>query len=114
MITRAAALLVMIVLSAPALAQQNQTPGNSDTGATQSQGGSQGKARHAQAGANTIDGTTTGVSGPKSSSSGPPGNLALPDLPSEKLCDSIPPDLRTDCLSTVLNQAGKPATGVQP
>jgi hypothetical protein len=99
-----AILAFTLALASPALAQQNQAPGFLG-----SEGEGGGSARPAQAGANTTDGTTTGVSGPKSDDGGPPGNLTLPDLPSESLCKDMSDDVRTNCLSTVLNRA--PATG---
>jgi hypothetical protein len=108
-----AALVMLVALASPALAQQNQTPGYTDDAGSQRESSPQDKVQHALAGANTTDGTTTGVSGPKSKSGGPPGNTALPDLPTQKLCDSAPQEARQSCLSTVLNKASEPATGVQ-
>lgn len=96
--------LASLLLAGPALAQQNQTPGDTNSGGT-SQSAASGKtaAQGAQSGANTSDATTTGASGPQKKSSGPPGAIALPPLPSEKLCSNYTGDVKTACLSTTTN-----------
>ncbi len=100
---------LLLTVATPAIAQQNQTPGFLD-----SDEGTRNKAVPAQAGANTTDGTTSGVSGPKSDSGEPPGNRSLPDLPAEALCNDFNEEMRANCLSTVLGRAREAATGVRP
>ena len=100
---------LLLFVATPAIAQQNQTPGFLD-----SDDGTRNQAVPAQTGANTTDGTTSGVSGPKSESGDPPGNRSLPDLPTEALCENFNEEVRANCLSTVLGRAQEPATGVRP
>ncbi len=102
-------LALLFASAMPTTAQQNQTPGFLDSDA-----GSRNEAAPAQAGANTTDGTTSGVSGPKSDSGDPPGNRSLPDLPAEALCENFEDEVHANCLSTVLGRAHEPATGVRP
>ncbi len=103
------AFALLLVCAGFAMAQQNQTPGFLDSDA-----GSRNKAVPAQSGANTTDGTTSGVSGPKSDSGDPPGNRSMPDLPAETLCKDFNAEVRANCLATVLGRAHEPATGVRP
>jgi len=98
-------------LAAPAFAQQNQMPGDSDAGGNSQVGVSGQTAAHAAlSGANTSDATTTGSSGPRKKASGPAGGLGLPPLPSADLCKSYEGDVRAACLSTTTNTAEN-ATG---
>lgn len=103
--TRLMLLVLMIyALAAPGLAQQNQTPGDTNAGGqSRSEASGLTAALGAQSGANTSDATTTGASGPKKKGSGPPGGLALPPLPSDALCAAYQGEVLAACLSTTLN-----------
>lgn len=103
----AAVLLALMIVGAPAWAQQNQTPGDTTAGGDGAVGASS-KARTAQSGANTTDGTTTGSSGPEEPGGGPPGDLELPPLPSADLCSSYEGEVQADCLATTLYQRPQP------
>lgn len=94
------ALIVLWLGAVPAASQQNQTPGDTTAGGNNTDS----KPSTAQAGANTTDGTTTGSSGPQKKESGPPGDRALPPLPSAELCASYKGEVRAACLSTVMYQ----------
>lgn len=100
-----ALLLVLAWAISPASAQQNQTPGDLTAGGNLQSS--------AQAGANTTDGTTTGSSGPQKQQSGPPGNLELPSLPSEELCESYDGEVQAACLVTVTNETAPANNGAQ-
>lgn len=99
---RVAILLFAVVLASTpfAVAQQNQTPGDLNAGGSSGGEGGGSKASKAQAGANTTDGTTTGSSGPKPKQNWPPGNLALPPLPSPELCNAYTGPVQSACLAT--------------
>lgn len=102
---RPALFVIALCLASPALAQQNQMPGDTNAGGdSRSVSGS--AAHAAQAGADTSDATTTGASGPSNKKAAKPAAIALPPLPSEKLCSGYKGDLQAACLSTVLNKAG--------
>jgi hypothetical protein len=108
----AAALLAFLVMGTASWAQQNQTPGDTTAGGGADDGVSSSKARTAQSGANTTDGTTTGSSGPEEPGGGPPGDLALPPLPSADLCSSYQGEVQAACLATTLYQ--RPETVQEP
>jgi hypothetical protein len=57
----------------------------------------------AAAGAGTVDGTTTGKSGPDSK-----GGNKEPPLPQANLCDSYKADIKQDCLDTALRKGAPP------
>ena len=104
-------LVASLVLAGPVLAQQNQTPGDTNAGGdSRSEASGLTAATAAQSGANTSDATTTGSSGPRSKKSGPPGDLALPPLPTDKLCNSYTGDVQAACLFTTMG-TNKTASG---
>lgn len=89
LIAGATAMLVALAVASGALGQGNPTAntgvGRGTSGSGQDAAG--GAAQTAQQGANTTDGTTTGVSGPDVPSAGPPGVIEPPGPPTPSLCD---------------------------
>lgn len=96
--------LILMCSASGALAQQNQVPGDTGSGGnSRAVSGSATAAQAAQSGANTSDATTTGASGPSGKQSAAAAGIALPPLPSDKLCSSYEGEVRDACLSTDLN-----------
>ena len=93
-----------VMMASPALAQQNQMPGDTNAGGDSRSASGTTAAHAAQAGANTSDATTTGASGPSNKKAGKPAAIALPPLPTDKLCGSYEGEVQAACLSTVLNK----------
>lgn len=105
---RACLLILGLCIATPALAQQNQMPGDSNAGGDSRSVSGTTAAHAAQAGADTSDATTTGASGPANKKAGKPGAIALPPLPSEKLCSTYSGEVQAACLSTALNKETAP------
>lgn len=82
----AAAALALLPTTAPAIAQQNL--GGSLSQDRQGSSGQSTQTEIAQVGAGTTNGTTTGYSGPKDSTSDVRGENTLPPLPGPQLCDA--------------------------
>ena len=102
------ALLAATAFASPAIAQQNQTPGDTTAGGSSESSATTnqpGKAQTAEAGADTVDSATTGSSGPKKKKKpGPPGDIEAPPLPSPELCGSFEGSVKSACLFTVTGQ----------
>lgn len=105
---RPALLIAALCLASPAVAQQNQVPGDTNAGGNSSEVSGMTAAHAAQAGADTSDATTTGASGPANRKAAKPAAVALPPLPSEKLCSTYSGDVQAACLSTVTNKGAAP------
>lgn len=96
------------LLSSPAKAQDATTgmPGQSRSGGP-SQGAEFGKpgAPVAPVGAGTTNSSTTGVSGPKKSASGKPGEISAPPLPNVAQCEPYKTSPAYEwCLRVVLRE----------
>lgn len=85
---------------------KNAKAGEDGSSQGNAQNGSSPKAQTAQVGAGTVDGVTTGTSGPKQKSS------SGPTSPQASLCNSYDGAVKTDCLQTVLRNGGKGTSGV--
>lgn len=111
---RCAVLTLCLFLAGPALAQQNQTPGDTDAGGnSRVETGGAGRVQAALSGANTSDATTTGASGPSAKKGGSPGKITLPPLPSGTLCETYAGEVRIACLSTTLNEGSSTSGAAQ-
>ncbi|WP_230530871.1 hypothetical protein [Microvirga roseola] len=82
----AVAAFALLTMPVPAIAQQNL--GGSLSQDRQGGSGQSTQAETAQVGAGTTNGTTTGYSGPKDSTSDVRGENTLPPLPGPQLCDA--------------------------
>lgn len=112
--TRGTIVVLTLLLAGPALAQQNQTPGDTNAGGnSRAETGTTSGIQAALSGANTSDATTTGASGPSAKKNGAPRRITLPPLPSEKLCDGYQGEVHDACLSTTLNQGPIPSGAAQ-